>query len=95
MIMSKDQLISKGDLVNYRREQIVFNPTGSHHYITITTPAIVLATYKQDPALPTILMLYTHEGDTLYVHNTTCDIIKKGTHELDTEPKEDKKQIKR
>ena len=90
--MIKDQSISKGDLVNYRREQIVFNPTGSHHYITITTPAIVLATYKQDPALPKILMLYTHEGDTLYVHSTTCDIIKKGTHET---PKEDKKQIKR
>jgi len=90
--MSKDQSISKGDLVNYRREQIVFNPTGSHHYITITTPAIVLATYKQDPALPKILMLYTHKGDTLYVHSTTCDIIKKGTHET---PKEDKKQIKR
>jgi len=92
MIMSKDQSISKGDLVYYRREQIVFNPTGSHHYINITTPAIVLATYKQDPALPTILMLYTHEGDTLYVHNTTCDIITKGTHEI---RQEDKKQIKR
>ena len=53
-MMIKDQSISKGDLVNYRREQIVFNPTGSHHYINITTPAIVLATYKQDPALPWI-----------------------------------------
>ena len=80
--MSKDQSISKGDLVNYRREQIVFNPTGSHHYITITTPAIVLATYKQDPALPIILMLYTHKGDTLYVHNTTCTIIKKGRKDI-------------
>jgi len=90
--MTKNQSISKGDLVTYRREQIVVNPTGSHHYITITTPAIVLGTYKQDPALPLILKLYTHAGETLFVHNTTCDIIKKAKHETLAK---DKKQIKR
>ena len=93
--MTKDQSISKGDLVTYRREQIVFNPAGSHHYVTVTTPAIVLGTYKQDPALPMILKLYTTEGETLFVHCTTCDIIRTGTHEDHTEPKELKKQIKR
>jgi len=80
--MIKDQSISKGDLVTYRREQIVYNPTGSHHYVTVTTPAVVLGVYKQDPALPKILKLYTHEGETLFVHNTTCDIIKKGKKDI-------------